>query len=259
VLNSIAILEFDRLDYAPASQLQRRLVLERQGGRIGDVLLLLEHSPVITLGRNASRANLLASNEALAARGIALAECDRGGDVTYHGPGQLVGYPIFDLRACPRPAIAALQRPNANAGSLGPVDYVRVLEEILIRVAASFGLAAGRFAGHTGVWTSAPPPRKFAAIGVHISRGVTSHGFALNVAAGLDAFRLIVPCGIREYDVTSLARELGREPAMALVRDEAIRQFGLVFGRQMIRVSSLRQLGLPDESSDAECALIPSC
>lgn len=228
----INVLQLGRVDYQTALELQGTLVELRQRGAVGDTLLLLEHTPVITLGRNAKAEHVLASREQLAAGGIELFECDRGGDVTYHGPGQLVAYPIFDLRGfSPR---------------LGAIDYVRKLEEVLIRTCADFGIFTGRIAGLTGVWTrplerSAPEERKIAAIGVHISRGVTSHGFALNVFTDLDAFGLIVPCGIQGRRVTSLNRELAaRYPTRTIapltldeVAQSAVRNFGIVFDSEV--------------------------
>src|SRR5256885_7135325 len=193
----------------------------RKDGLIGDVLLLLEHTPVITLGRNAKAKNILASSESLAQRGVEVFECDRGGDVTFHGLGQVVAYPIFDLRGFP---------VDGTPKTLGAVQYVRRLEEVLIRTCADFGIAAKRIPGLTGVWPesnarvgtgSLVPPEesktrqpftkreaKIAAIGVHISRGVTSHGFALNVNTDLDYFDLIIPCGIEAKPVTSIEKEL---------------------------------------------------
>ena len=223
----ISIVQLGRIDYATALELQRSLVELRKRGEIGDALLLLEHTPVITLGRNAKAEHVLASREQLAARGVELFECDRGGDVTYHGPGQLVGYPIFDLRGfTPR---------------IGAVEFVRRLEEVLIRSCADFGVAARRVAGRTGVWTE-QSDAKVAAIGVHISRGVTSHGFALNVSTDLDAFQLIVPCGIADKSVTSLGRELGNAPALEKVTESAARNFGVVFQSQLLWVENLEAL-----------------
>ena len=232
----ISVVQLGTLDYATALRLQQRLVELRKNNEIANVLLLLEHTPVITLGRNARRNNVLASDELLQQRGVELFECDRGGDVTYHGPGQLVGYPIFDLRS--------FLGPDGQRKTLGAVDYVRRLEEALVRTCADYGIPTGRVAGMTGVWTqlstavipSEDAPRnqpapvlggrvgasesrdpyptpesqaKMAAIGVHISRGVTSHGFALNVTNDpLEYFHLIVPCGITSKPVTSLEREL---------------------------------------------------
>ena len=177
----ISVVQLGRVDYATALKLQQTLVDLRKAGQIGDTLLLLEHPPVITLGRNAKRANVLVSEDQLSQSGVEIFECDRGGDVTYHGPGQLVGYPIFDLRGfTPR---------------IGAVDFVRKLEEVLIRSCADFGVAAHHVPGMTGTWTLRNQA-KIAAIGVHISRGVTSHGFALNVSTDLGHFKLIVPCGV---------------------------------------------------------------
>jgi lipoyl(octanoyl) transferase len=202
------------IGYGDGLDLQHQLVEDRKAGRIGDQLLLLEHPPVITLGvrtRN-DRSHVLQTPESLAARGIGLFETGRGGDVTYHGPGQLVGYPILDLKP---------ERCDVHR-------YVRDLEDVLIRTVAAFGIDAGRVAGLTGIWVGA---EKLAAIGVRISRWVTSHGFALNVNTDLDNFRLIVPCGITDKGVTSMERLLGRTVQMVEVEDEIARQFGLVFDR----------------------------
>ncbi|HEV2021871.1 MAG TPA: lipoyl(octanoyl) transferase LipB [Terriglobales bacterium] len=237
----ISVLQLARIDYATALELQRSLVELRKRGEIGDVLLLLEHTPVITLGRNAKTENVLASREQLAARGVEVFECDRGGDVTYHGPGQLVGYPIFDLRG--------FATPEGPRKTLGAVEFVRRLEEVLIRTCADFGIAARRVSGRTGVWTE-QSDAKVAAIGVHISRGVTSHGFALNVSTDLDAFQLIVPCGIADKAVTSLGRELGEAPTLEKVAESAARNFGAVFQSQVLWVENLeallgRRIGVP--------------
>ena len=233
----IHVLQLGRIDYATALELQRSLVELRKRSEVGDVLLLLEHTPVITLGRNAKAEHVLASREQLAARGVEVFECDRGGDVTYHGPGQLVGYPIFDLRGELRGSAA----PDGTRKTLGAVEFVRRLEEILIRTCADFGISARRVAGCTGVWTE-QTDAKVAAIGVHISRGVTSHGFALNVSTDLDAFRLIVPCGIPDKSVTSLERELGTVPSREEVEQAIVRNFGVVFGSQILWVENLEAL-----------------
>ena len=259
----ISVLQLGTIDYATGLRLQQRLVELRKEGRIGDVLLLLEHSPVITLGRNASQKNIVASPQLLAQRGVEVFECDRGGDVTFHGPGQLVGYPIFDLRA--------IATPDGKRKTLGAIEYVRRLEEVLIRTCADFGIPAARICGLTGVWTTAehvgPGLRpgqggsetrlhtvndeaKIAAIGVHISRAVTSHGFALNVNTDLDYFNLIVPCGITTRPVTSMAKELGHELSLQEVAHSVSRNFGVVFESQMLWLENLdallgQSLGVP--------------
>ena len=205
----IQYLYLGRVAYDEALRLQAEMVELRYQGRVENVLLLLEHPPVLTLGRNANRSNVLASDDMLAARGVTLHQINRGGDVTYHGPGQLVGYPIFDLRTL----------RNASGSRMGPVDFVRQMEEALIRVCGVYGVRAGRIAGLTGVWcglpdgaepeaTPATKGRKIGAIGIHVSRGITSHGFAFNVTTNLDDFRLINPCGITDRPVTSLEREM---------------------------------------------------
>jgi lipoyl(octanoyl) transferase len=239
----ISGVQLGRVDYATALKLQQALVDLRKTGQIPDTLLLLEHPPVITLGRNAKRANVLVSEDQLARAGVEICECDRGGDVTYHGPGQLIGYPIFDLRGfTPR---------------VGAVDFVRKLEEVLIRTCADFGIATHRVRGMTGVWTLRNEA-KIAAIGVHISRGVTSHGFALNVSTELDHFKLIIPCGIADKPVTSMDRALSNAyPGIAVtpitleeVSQSVARNFGRVFERQVLWVDTLdallgRAVGVP--------------
>jgi lipoyl(octanoyl) transferase len=233
----LSVLQLGLLDYATGLRLQQKLVDLRKQGRIGDVVLLLEHTPVITLGRNAKQKNILASPEVLAERGVEVVACDRGGDVTFHGPGQLVGYPIFDLRGLPS--------SQATRQSLGAIEYVRRLEEVLIRTCAGFGIPAGRVPGFTGVWTQ-PEARiaeaKIAAIGVHISRGVTSHGFALNVTTALDYFNLIIPCGILSRPVTSMAKELRKPVPLQEVAHAVSRNFGSVFASQILWLDSLDAL-----------------
>jgi lipoyl(octanoyl) transferase len=234
----ISVLQLGTLDYATGLRLQQTLVEMRKQCGISDVLLLLEHTPVITLGRNAKRSNVLATDLELARRGVELFECDRGGDVTFHGPGQLVGYPIFDLQGFPS--------ESGKRKTLGVVEYVRRLEEVLIRTCADFGIAAGRIAGLTGVWTNHDRPdavqAKVAALGVHVSRGVTSHGFALNVNTDLSFFHLIVPCGIAAKPVTSLAKELGRDVKPEDVINPVARNFGTVFRSQILWLESLDAL-----------------
>ncbi len=260
----ISVVQLGPLDYATGLRLQQRLVELRKEGRIGDVLLLLEHTPVITLGRNAKQKNFLASPDLLAQRGVELFECDRGGDVTFHGPGQLVGYPIFDLRGDLRQAIADA---DGQPKMLGAIEYVRRLEEVLIRTCADFGIPAERIPGLTGVWTTAvthksdlssraksrdllsctsasasPSEAKIAAIGVHISRGVTSHGFALNISTDLSYFNLIIPCGIESKTVTSMTKELGNPPDPEKVAHSISRNFGQVFASQILWLDSLDSL-----------------
>jgi lipoyl(octanoyl) transferase len=241
----ISVVQLGQLDYGEGIRLQRKLVDLRKAGEIGDVLLLLEHTPVITLGRNAKAANVLASPAALAARGVEVFECDRGGDVTFHGPGQLVGYPIFDLRGYSYQLSAVgshLEPLRAQCKTLGAVDYVRWLEEVLIRTCGDFGIPTRRLAGLTGAWTGTAPAAKIAAIGVHISRSVTSHGFALNVNTDLSCFDLIVPCGMTAKPVTSMQKELAREVDLNEVAQAVSRHFGSVFGRQMLWVERLDAL-----------------
>jgi lipoyl(octanoyl) transferase len=257
----IQYLYLGRVSYDEGLRLQAEMAGLRSQGRVENVLLLLEHPPVLTLGRNAKRANVLASDEMLARRGVTVHEINRGGDVTYHGPGQLVGYPIFDLRTL----------RNPNGGRMGPVDFVRRMEEALIKVCAGFGVPAGRVAGLTGVWcgvqtgnreqgsgirvpaeqrTSSGPERKIGAIGIHVARGITSHGFAFNVTTDLRDFELIVPCGIPDHAVTSLKNEFAiREikqpenlPELEAVAHQTARQFGLVFDQQVLAVESLEAL-----------------
>jgi len=274
----ISVVQLGTIDYATGLRLQQQLVALRKEEKIGDVLLLLEHSPVITLGRNAKSANVIASPELLAQRGVELSECDRGGDVTFHGPGQIVGYPIFDLRGFARGAADA---PSALRKTLGAVEFVRRLEEVLIRTCADFAIPTKRVPGLTGVWTdnnslsfraeeNDPQNRslesrnllfagatanssreaKLAAIGVHISRFVTSHGFALNVNTDLNYFNLIIPCGITAKPVTSMQQELGKPLDLNAVAESISRDFGTVFSSQVLWVETVdallgRTVGVP--------------
>ena len=214
---ALSVQRLGRVEYGAGLEMQKTLVEHRRAGLIGDTLLLLEHEPVITLGVKTRRGptHIVASAELLASKGVTVYETGRGGDVTYHGPGQLVAYPIFDLR----PDRCDVHR------------YVRDLEGVLIRIAASFGIEARRVPGLTGVWTGAAGrEEKLAAIGVRISRWITSHGFALNVATDLSHFDLIVPCGIADRGVTSVERLLGRPVPMRDVEEAAIEAFESVFG-----------------------------
>ena len=211
------ILTVDRLGtvaYEPTWELQEELATQRRERRIGDRLLMLEHFPVYTLGRGGDEANLLAPPERLRSMGAELLRIDRGGDITFHGPGQLVAYPIVELR--------------------DPLDlrrYVRTLEEAVIATAATFGVTAGLLPEHIGVWVDGE--RKLAAFGVRVKRGITTHGLALNVTTDLRWFDEMIPCGIPDKAVTSLSRELGHVIEMEAVEDELARQLAAHFGSRM--------------------------
>jgi lipoyl(octanoyl) transferase len=296
----ISVVQLGTIDYATGLRLQQTLVDLRKQDRISDTLLLLEHRPVITLGRNADESNIVVSREFLERKGVEVFECDRGGDVTFHGPGQLVGYPIFDLRA--------QTGPDGQRKTVGAVEYIRRVEEALIRTCADYGIATERLKGMTGVWTSeeqvvdhglcgenqnlcgdgavprpevgsagqsgtrqSPVPSKesspsahsakghkqskIAAIGVHISRAVTSHGFALNVNTDLDYFKLIIPCGISSKPVTSIQKELAREVPLDEVAQSVARNFGRVFSSQILWLETLdalmgRTVGIPNRAPE---------
>jgi lipoyl(octanoyl) transferase len=253
----IQYLYLGRVDYAAALRLQEELVALRHQDRIPNTLLLLEHPPVLTLGRNADRANILASDQLLARRGVTLHEINRGGDVTYHGPGQLIGYPIFDLRS--------LRNPSTGS-RLGPVDFVRLMEEALIRLCADFAVPAGRICKLTGVWCGLPADhtgaacaaapqsahgRKICAIGIHVARGVTSHGFAFNVTTNLADFALINPCGITDRPVTSLEKEVASPaalPSLEALAHHAARHFGEVFHQPIHAAENLETLRTPQSA-----------
>jgi lipoyl(octanoyl) transferase len=233
-MSVFSIVDLGLIPYAEAWELQKRVVAARKAGAIGDVLLFCEHPHVITLGRSGNRANLLASENVLRQKGVEFFETTRGGDITYHGPGQIVGYPILNLGAVRRDV----------------VWYVRTLEEAMIRATADLGIAARREAGKTGIWVDAQGegserskrdsslslgmtdqvPEKLAAIGVHISRWVTSHGFAYNVATDLRYFEMIVPCGIADRKATSLEKLLGRNVSLAEIKPLLAKHVGEVFG-----------------------------
>ena len=202
--------------YADALALQRALVEERRANRVPDLLILLQHPPVITVGvrGDGGRSHIIADTDRLAALGVAVSETGRGGDVTYHGPGQIVGYPILDLR----PDRCDVHR------------YVRDVEEVMIRTCVDHGVPAGRITGVTGAWVG---PEKIGAIGVRISRWITSHGFAFNVSTDLTYFDLIVPCGIADRGVTSLQSVLGRSVNTADVEESLVCHFAAVFGRTL--------------------------
>lgn len=211
-MRELSIQRLGRVPYARGLELQAQLVTERQAGRIPDTLLLLEHAPVFTLGRNARREHLLLDEAELQARGYDVFESGRGGDVTYHGPGQVVGYAILDLS----PDRRDIHR------------YVRDLEEVMIRTCRDYRLEAARIPGLTGVWVG---DAKIGAIGVRLARWVTSHGFAFNVTTDLAPFGLIVPCGIRGRGVTSLERLLGRSLRLEEVMAHLAAHLAAVFGR----------------------------
>lgn len=210
------------MPYPPACDWQRRLVQARKAGAIPDVLLFCEHPHVITLGRNGKRDNLRVNDRLLAQQQVEFHHTDRGGDITYHGPGQIVGYPILDL---------ADHRRDVRW-------YVEQLEEVMIRAAADFGVLAKRDAAHRGVWVATPAgDEKLAALGVHLSRWVTSHGFAFNVSTDLRYFDWIVPCGIAGSRATSLEKLLGRAMRNDEVRPRLIAHFAKVFGCELRNVS----------------------
>jgi lipoyl(octanoyl) transferase len=260
----ISVLNLGRCDYGTALHLQETLVELRKQERIGNTLLFVEHPAVITLGRNADDSNIVAPRAVLEERGVELFEINRGGDVTFHGPGQLVAYPIFDLRSF--------------SPKIGVVEFVRRLEDVLMRICANYRIETQRIAGMTGVWTMEHEPlrvarerrggierdyardaeleaprtesaRKIAAIGVHISRGVTSHGFALNVTTDLDYFKLIVPCGLTK-PVTSIEFETGEQPSLEDVANLSSRSFGEVFQSQILWLDSIHDL-IPQEGDPA--------
>jgi lipoyl(octanoyl) transferase len=214
-MSELSAIDLGLIAYAEAWELQKRVVAARKAGAIDDVLLFCEHPHVITLGRSGNRANLLAGESVLRQKGVEYFETTRGGDITYHGPGQIVGYPILYLGAIRRDV----------------VWYVRSLEEAMIRASAELGISADRLAGKTGIWVGASgAEEKLAAIGVHISRWVTSHGFAYNVATDLRYFDLIVPCGIADRRATSLEKLLQRQLALAEIRPLLAKHICEVFG-----------------------------
>lgn len=269
MMSACLTIDLGLIAFAEAWELQKRVVAARKAGAIDDVLLFCEHPHVITLGRSGKRANLLASENVLRQKGVEYFETSRGGDITYHGPGQIVGYPILNLGAIKRDV----------------VWYVRMLEEAMIRATAELGIAARREEGKTGIWVGTPPhsvipsgsevrvsierplldesaffsalpdasaPEKLAAIGIHISRWVTSHGFAYNVATDLRYFELIVPCGIAERKATSLEKLLGRRVGMEEVKPRLAKHLGEVFGLQMRaaggREELLQQLEIAEQA-----------
>lgn len=216
-MRELEVRRLGTIAYADALAMQRELVEERRAGRVPDLLLLLQHPPVITLGvrGDGGRSNVIASAERLQQLGITVEETGRGGDVTYHGPGQIVGYPILDLK----PDRCDVHR------------YVRDIEDVMIRVCADYGLAADRIKGLTGTWIGA---EKIGAIGIRISRWITSHGFAFNVSTNPQHFQLIVPCGISDRGVTSLEHATDRHVSIGEVEDKFVHHFAEVFERDVV-------------------------
>ena len=219
-MKTCLIVDLGSMGYGEACQLQKRLVAARKLRAIDDVLLLCEHPHVITLGRNGKREHLLATEQVLRQKGVEFYATDRGGDITYHGPGQLVGYPILDLGGI-----------RKDVGW-----YVRTLEEAMIRTSLEFNVSASRVAGKTGIWVNNAQgmEEKLGAIGVHLSRWVTSHGFAYNISTDLRYFDLIVPCGIAERKATSLEKILDRAVRREAVIASMVRNFGEIFGAEML-------------------------
>jgi lipoyl(octanoyl) transferase len=217
-MRALEVRRLGLVPYGAALAMQRALVEERKAGRVPDLLLLLQHPPVITVGvrGDGGRSNVVATSDRLRELGIEVYETGRGGDVTYHGPGQVVGYPILDLKP---------DRQDVHR-------YVRDIEEVMIRVCADYGVTAGRVKGLTGSWIGSD---KIGAIGIRISRWVTSHGFAFNVSTNLDHFNLIVPCGIPDRGVTSLEQATGRTIVLAEVEEAFARRFSEVFDREVLQ------------------------
>jgi lipoate-protein ligase B len=237
------VVDLGLIPYGPSSDLQSRLVRARQLQAIPDVLLLCEHSHVITLGRNGKRDHLRAGERLLAQMNVEFHSTDRGGDITYHGPGQIVGYPIMDLTE---------HRRDVRW-------YVSQLEETIIRTAAEFGIEGKRSEGMHGVWVDTPArEEKLAALGVHLSRWVTSHGFAFNVATDLRYFDLIIPCGLTGKRVTSLERILGRVVSVRDVSARIVEHFGVVFDRAMVPVSRQKLEDALDVSQGSESLSDPA-
>src|SRR5216683_7501460 len=235
-MNACSIVDLGLIAYAEAWELQKRVVAARKAGAIEDVLLFCEHPHVLTLGRSGNRANLLASESVLRQKGVEFFETSRGGDITYHGPGQIVGYPILNLGAIRRDV----------------VWYVRTLEEAMIRATAEFGITAERIPGKTGIWVrAANTEEKLAAIGVHISRWVTSHGFAYNVSTDLRNFDLIVPCGIADRKATSLEKLLERQVDEKEVAPRIAKHLGDLLGLEMKQASKKELLEKLDHIEQA--------
>jgi len=237
VQRTVKVLNLGVEPYGEALKLQHQLVAARSEGRIEDILILLEHPPVITLGRRGNEDNILVSRQWLAAHSIEVYRVERGGDVTYHGPGQLVGYPIMDLR----------QRHQDVAW------YIHSLEEVLIRTLLDFGVVAGRLEGNVGVWLD--ERRKIASLGARIDNWITYHGFALNVSPDLSHFRLIVPCGLVGKEATSMEKALDRRVDMAVVRERVARHFTRVFDGRTEEIDRRTVLRLLESRTECQSAV----
>jgi lipoyl(octanoyl) transferase len=242
--NACSVVKLGVIGWAEAFALQQRVVTARKGGAIGDTLLLCEHPHTITLGRNAKSEHLLASESVLRQKSVALYHTNRGGDVTYHGPGQLVGYPILNL--------AAIRRDIGW--------YMRMLEESMIRASADSGVTAVREPGKTGIWVKSAtdaPPAKLGALGVHLSRWVTSHGFAYNVTTDLRYFGLIVPCGIPGRNATSLEKLLGRSVAISGVAESIAQHLGEVLQLEMHAIPRVQFMPALEQAERAANVSLP--
>ncbi|VUZ86113.1 lipoate biosynthesis protein B; Lipoate-protein ligase B [Candidatus Methylomirabilis lanthanidiphila] len=240
-MRTCSLIELGTIPYAEALTLQRRLATLRAEDRLGDMLLLVQHLPVITLGRAGQKANLRVPESSLAQMGVEFFEVERGGDMTYHGPGQLVGYPILNLTDHGRDVHR----------------YLRQLEEVLIVTLSDFGIAAGRSRGRTGVWVG---DRKIASLGIHVGRWVTRHGFALNVDMDLTPFELIVPCGIQGVRMTSMTQELCRPISIrevtAALTERFEAEFGIAFVPALLSERSDARSGDADMSDSNESAIV---
>ncbi len=242
-MNPLLIVDLGLISYTDAYAVQQRIVAARKADSLADVLLLCEHPHVITLGRNGKRENLLASDHVLRQKNVEFHVTNRGGDITYHGPGQIMGYPILDL-----------SRIKQDVHW-----YVRTLEEVMIRATADFNISAYRISGKTGIWVqAAPTEEKLAAIGVHISRWVTSHGFAYNVSTDLRYFDLIIPCGINDRKATSLEKLLSRAVALSEVKPRLIHHFADLFGFEAKPVSRNDLTAMLEKSVTTESSSVRS-
>ena len=243
-MNELWTVRAGQVAYQQARAAQKRLESARQAGEIPDLLLLLEHSPVYTKGRRSTPDELPMGEDWYRMQGIEVTDTDRGGRVTYHGPGQLVGYPITSLRALSNRAASGVE--GEEAARIDVVDYIRRMEQAIIAALADWHVEAGLIDGLTGVWT--PARRKVASIGIHVNRGITTHGFAINVNNDLQPFEWIVPCGIEACRVTSLTRELGAEQDLDAFATTVRDRFAEVYGRTPVEVEADQLPGRPWEA-----------